>query len=124
MTAVSGATVLRTYLMVYASGAGDATVGWGAGATSWIPGRTGGAKFTGVSASLKAVSGASARGTTAAQKVAPKRTRIKIRRISSTLLNLGFRKYSGPGCLSMAQSARLLGFSGVVREALRLVKIV
>ena len=112
MTAVLGTRVLRTCRVAYASGAGRATVGWRAGATSWIPRRTGGAKFTGASDSLKAVSGASARGTAAAQTVAPKRTRIKIQRIRATLLNPGLRKYSGLGCLSMAQSARVLAVLG------------
>lgn len=64
-------------------------------------GRTGGARFTGASASLKLVSGKSARGVTDTQTAAPNRTRIKIQRSRFTPLTPIFQKYSGEYCLSM-----------------------
>jgi hypothetical protein len=51
-----------------------------AGRMIWIRGSTGGARFTGASASLKAVSGRSGRGTTDAQTAAAVRNRTNAKR--------------------------------------------
>ena len=50
-----------------------------------MPSREGGARFTGASASLKAVSGASTRGTTDTQTAAPNRKRMPTQRSRFTL---------------------------------------
>ena len=64
---------------------GEATTGSTAGESTWKRSCTGGARFTGASASLKAVSGESARGATETQAAAPNRTRINIERRRVTL---------------------------------------
>jgi len=66
-------------------GGGKTAMGLTAGEITWIRGRTGGARFTGVSASLKAVSGKSGRGMTDTQTAAAsrKKTNVKRNRITS-----------------------------------------
>src|ERR1700730_916396 len=55
-------------------------------------GRTGGARFTGASASSKVVSGKSTRGAADTQTATPNKTRTNIQRIRNTLLNPDFAK--------------------------------
>ena len=64
--------------------AGKTTMGSMAGAMTWIRSPAGGARFTGVSASLKAVSGKSGRGTAETQTAAANRTRTKAQRSRCT----------------------------------------
>ncbi len=61
-------------------GAGKIATGLTAGEISWMRGRTGGARFTGVSASLKVVSGKSGRGMTDTQTAAANRNRTNVKR--------------------------------------------
>ena len=60
--------------------AGMTTTGSIEGRTTRLPSRAGGARFTGASASLKVVSGESARGTTETQTAATNRKRTDIQR--------------------------------------------
>lgn len=65
-------------------------------------GRTGGARFTGASASLKVVSGRSTRGTADTKTAAPNRKRTNIQRSRFTLLHPKHQaKYSRTHPLSM-----------------------
>lgn len=66
--------------------------------------RTGGTRFTGASASLKVVSGASVRGTTDTQTAAPNRKRTNTRRSRFTATPQVASSYSREFRLSTARS--------------------
>ena len=71
------------------NGAGKTAMGLTVGEMIWMRGRTGGARFTGVSASLKAVSGKSGRGMTDTQTAAANRKRTNVKRSRITSLHPG-----------------------------------
>lgn len=85
MTAGWSTTPLTKQPEQWFDGGGKTAMGLTAGEITWIRGRTGGARFTGVSASLKAVSGKSGRGMTDTQTAAAsrKKTNVKRNRITS-----------------------------------------
>ena len=79
---------------------GETTINSTPGESIWIRTRTGGAKFTGASASLKVVSGESTRGAADTHTAAPNNSRTNIQRRRITLMGPGFQNYSGKYGLS------------------------
>jgi hypothetical protein len=107
MAAGANTKRLTTQSAQWSGNDGEATTGSTAGERTWKRSCTGGARFTGASASLKAVSGESARGATETPAAAPNTTRINIVRRRITLAAPIFQRYSRGVCLSMALPSRL-----------------
>jgi hypothetical protein len=89
VTAGWSATPLTKQPGQWSRSGGKTAMGLTAGEIIWTRGRTGGARFTGVSASLNAVSGKSGRGMTDTQTaaVSRKKTNVKRNRITSLRLS-------------------------------------
>jgi|ERR1700733_9132875 len=110
MAAGANTKRLTTQSAQWSGNDGEATTGSTAGESTWKRSCTGGARFTGASASLKAVSGKSARGATETQAAAPKTTRINIERRRITLPAPISQRYSRGDCLSMALAVTIEAF--------------